>query len=145
MRALTGILPLLSLSLSLLACSGEAGPPGSTSMFPEEAYATMQGEQGAVTLEVRTAPTQPPGRGLVTVEYRIQDTAGAPLDGLDLQVLPWMPAMGHGASTHPLIEAEGEGRYLASKVSFFMPGSWELRSTISGAVEDRAIVTFQIH
>jgi hypothetical protein len=147
MRALIRSLPLFSLLLSplLLGCSGETGGEASSGAFPAEAYTTMVGEKGAVTFEIRTAPTQPPSRGLVTVEYRISDMAGAPLDGLDLQVLPWMPAMGHGASTDPSIEAKGEGRYLASKVSFFMPGSWELRSTVAGAVEDRAIVTFQIH
>lgn len=142
MRALLP-LPLL-ISTLLLGCSGEAGTPGQSSAFPEEAYATVPGEQGRATVEVRTAPTQPPHRGLVTVEYRISDAAGMPLDGLDLEVVPWMPAMGHGASTDPVVEAQGEGRYLASKVSLFMPGGWELRSTIKGPVEDRAIITFQI-
>ena len=50
------------------------------------------------------------------------DAAGAPKDGLDLAVVPWMPAHGHGASVKPTIVAMGNGKYLALNVSFFMPG-----------------------
>jgi hypothetical protein len=134
----------LSLLPLLLGCSSEPlGPGGET--FPAEPYVTVQSESGAVSIEVRTAPTQPPGRGLVTVDYLITGADEMPLDGVELQVVPWMPAMGHGASDEPLVEAQGEGHYQLSKVSLFMPGSWELRTKIAGPVEDSAIITFQIH
>lgn len=140
-----GLALLLLVAPWLGACSGDPAASGdATPTFPEEAYATVSGEEGAVSIALRTAPFQPPRRGLTTVEYRISGADGGPLDDVALEVVPWMPAMGHGASTKPVVEALGEGRYLVSKVSFFMPGAWELRSTIDGSVEDRANIAFQI-
>jgi hypothetical protein len=52
--------------------------------------------------------------------------------------------MGHGASIVPSITDEGSGRYVASDVDFFMPGTWELRTTLAGALQDSATPTFQI-
>ena len=48
-----------------------------------------------------------------------------------------MPAMNHGSST-PIVTAEGGGRYMATDVYFFMPGTWELRTTFTGATTDHA-------
>lgn len=129
-----------AVGLSLAGCSGEAAP-GDAESFPEAAYAAVTSDSGAVTFEVRTAPTQPPGRGRVTVEFAITE---GPAEGLSLDVVPWMPEMGHGASTVPVVEALPGGLYRASSVDFFMPGRWELRTAISGAVTDHAVVPFQI-
>ena len=137
---MTRIAALAVALLALAGCSVEAAG-GAAEGFPDAAYATVVSDGGALTIEVRTAPTQPPARGRVTVEYTV--TAG-PTDGLDLDVVPWMPDMGHGASTTPVVEALEGGRYRASGVDLFMPGRWELRTEISGAVRDSAIVTFQI-
>ncbi|APR83020.1 Hypothetical protein A7982_08369 [Minicystis rosea] len=133
----------LAASLSCLAliagCSSAEVPDEQT--FPEAPFATITSDEGAVTIEVRTAPTQPPTRGRVSVELTV---TGGPAEGLDLDVLPWMPDMGHGASTEPTIMPMGGGRYLVTGVNLFMPGRWELRTSISGAVTDRAVVPFQI-
>ena len=80
---------------------------------------------------MRTAPSQPPPRGTCTVEFVVTDAAGAPKDGLDVTLVPWMPAHGHGASVKPTIVAKGNGRYVATNVDFFMPGQWELRTSFS--------------
>jgi hypothetical protein len=128
-----------------LGCSGEprdAGEP-SADAFPEAPYATLKTDHGALTIEVRTSP-QPPSRGIISVEYTMTDTAGRRRDDLGLAVVPWMPDMGHGASTEPAVEAKGDGRYVVSRLSLFMPGRWELRTTISGLVEDSATVGLQI-
>ena len=52
--------------------------------------------------------------------------------------------MGHGASTKPLVEALGEGRYVATEVGLFMAGRWEHRTTSSGPLADRATIGLQI-
>ena len=137
----------LALSMLALGCSSETSSTasgGAETTFPAEPLATVTTEQD-MSIEVRTAPEQPPTRGLVDVELVVTDADGKPVDGLDLAVQPWMPQMGHGASTKPTIEAMGGGRYVVSKVAFFMPGLWELRTSIAGTTNDRATVNFQIH
>jgi len=123
-------------------CSSE--PAGSTTSFPDAPLATLTTQGGAFDVEVRTAPEQPPSRGLVSVEYRIKAHGGAPIDGLALAVVPYMPAMGHGASTRPSVSAEGGGRYVITGVELFMPGTWELRTQITGTQEDSAAPSFEI-
>lgn len=137
----------LALSMLVLGCSSEtsgAAGGGAATTFPAEPLATVPTEHG-LSIEVRTAPEQPPARGLIDVELVVNDADGKPLDGLDLAVQPWMPQMGHGASTKPTIEAMGGGHYVVSNVAFFMPGRWELRTSITGTLNDRATVNFQIH
>jgi len=139
----------LALGVFALGCTGESsgdsGGGGGAAVFPAAPLATVVTQGGAFHVEVRTAPEQPPKRGLITVEYVVTDNAGKPVDGLELGVQPWMPEMGHGASTKPSIEAKGEGHYVLSNVAFFMPGRWELRTSIAGAMNDSATVGFQIH
>jgi hypothetical protein len=136
----------LALSLFVLGCTGEssgsAGGGGAT--FPDAPLATLKSDQGGISIAVRTSPEQPPGRGLIDVELVATDANGAPLDGLELGVQPWMPEMGHGASTKPKIEAKGGGHYVVSDVALFMPGRWELRTSIAGPVNDSATVDLQI-
>ena len=138
----------LAFGLLLLGCTGESGTAaagGADPTFPSAPLTTLKTDHGALSFEVRTAPAQPPTRGLISVEIVATDANGKPVDGLDLAVQPWMPEMGHGASTKPSIEAKGGGHYLISDVACFMPGRWELRTTIAGAVKDSATVAFQIH
>lgn len=136
----------LALGVFALGCAGESGGSsgGGAATFPAEPLTTVKTADGTLSIAVRTAPDQPPARGLVTVEYVVTDADGKPVDGLDLSVQPWMPEMGHGASTKPTIDARGAGHYVVSDVAFFMPGRWELRTAIAGAVNDSATVDFQI-
>ena len=148
MRQVRSIVRALSLSLLLLGCGAEsgsaAGGGGAEATFPDAPLMVVKTDHGALSFEVRTSPSQPPTRGLITVEIVATDVDGKPVDGLDLTVQPWMPQMGHGASTKPTIEAKGRGRYVVSHVACFMPGRWELRTAIAGAVNDSATVAFQI-
>jgi predicted small secreted protein len=137
------LLAAVLVAAPLAGCSGDMGS-GSDVTFPAAPLAVMATEGGALHVEVRTAPDQPPSRGVVSVEYTITDEDGAPRDGLRIEVVPWMPDMGHGASVHPVVTAKGAGRYVVSDVELFMPGRWELRTSITGAAEDRATPAFQI-
>jgi hypothetical protein len=131
-----------------LGCAGETSGDGSdgdtNASFPQEALATVTSDAAKLSVAVRTAPEQPPSRGVIAVEYRIAGEDAAPVEGLTLSVVPWMPDMGHGASITPTVTAQGGGRYVISDVELFMPGRWDLRTTISGAAEDSVAPTFQI-
>ncbi len=131
--------PLLAgaLAFVLFACSSSKSIDESAG-FPADPLTSVPSDTGALRVAVRTAPAQPPQHGTCTVELTVTDAIGASKDGLSLDAVPWMPAMGHGAPTTPQVEAKGAGKYVVKNVDFFMPGDWELRLTFSGAVSDHA-------
>jgi hypothetical protein len=112
--------------------------------FPTAAYATVASQAGDVLYEARTAPSQPPSRGQIALLLSVKDANGAPIDGLALEVTPWMPAMGHGASVTPSITARGDGDYLVNNLVLAMPGAWELRvSTVADPTATVIPITVQ--
>jgi hypothetical protein len=113
--------------------------------FASDALMSVTTDSGALRIDVRTAPAQPPSRGLTSVQLVIRDAAsGAPKAGLSLAVTPWMPAHAHGASLQPSVAETTPGTYLVSDVDFFMPGTWELRTTLSGSIADHVEPSFDI-
>jgi YtkA-like protein len=133
-------LPVL---LVLSACS--SGTPASSSSFPAAAALTLTGDEGRLDISLWTAPAQPPQRGDNSVKLLVTSAStGAPVDGLTVSVVPWMPAMDHGTSVPPTVTPEGGGVYIVDHVSFFMAGEWELRTTFSDSVNDRVEPTFDV-
>jgi hypothetical protein len=133
---------LVPLAWASAACSGGTSPAGSGS-FPADPYTTMTSDSGALVVDVRTSP-QPPSRGTIEVQLTVTKAGdGTPVDGLSLAVEPWMPAMGHGTST-PTVAPQGGGVYLVTEVYLYMPGVWELRTTLAGATTDHATAQLTI-
>jgi hypothetical protein len=134
---------ILALGAVGIACSGPAASGGATD-FSGPPYATMASESGALQIAVRTSPA-PPSRGTNDVELTITNIAdGAARDDLTVAVSTWMPAMNHGAQTVPTVTAEGGGRYLVQTIDCFMPGRWELRTTLTGSTTDHATPALDI-
>jgi hypothetical protein len=134
----------LLLIASLAVCGCSSAPTSDEVTFPDAPLTTLTSDDGAFTVELRTWPDQPPSRGVDAAELTVRDKHGALVDGLAIDVVPWMPDMGHGISTKPSLTAEGNGRYVAQQIAFIMPGRWELRTTLKGAVEERVTPTFEI-
>jgi hypothetical protein len=137
--ALAGLLCLSACASDDSAAAGSVGDAGP--------FGTIASESGALSIEARTGPDQPPTRGLTTIDLDIADAqSGEPKDGLTLTVVPWMPAMGHGTSVKPALEAVGGGHYVISNVNMYMGGAWDLRIAISAAdaEADRATLHFKI-
>ena len=103
----------------------------------------LTSDSGALRIAVRFAP-DPPAVGSNAVELSFTDANGASLSGLGLSVVPWMPAHGHGTSVDPIVTEMTPGTFVATPVYLFMPGSWELRMTTSGTVDDTAKAAFEI-
>jgi nitrogen fixation protein FixH len=118
---------------ALTGCGGDASAP---SAAHSESFVS---QSGALTVTVDGEPI----RGVNTIVYEIRDTDGQPVDGLGFSVVPWMPAMGHGASVTPSVTPRGGGVYDVSNVVLFMPGRWELRTTFS-ATHDGVTPAFDI-
>jgi YtkA-like len=142
-------LAFLLLVHALLGCS--SGPEDTSTStgpltFVAQPLMTIASRSGQLQIDVRTAPQQPPSRGVQAVQLVILDAMTlTPETGLSLAVLPWMPAMGHGASLTPSVQEGPPGTYVISNVDFFMPGTWEVRTNISGdAMTDYTAPSFQI-
>jgi hypothetical protein len=139
--ALTTVWALIASAL-IVSCSDSSSDESGA--FPDTALATVTSTDGALRVEIRTTPDQPPTRGTIEVEYRVHDATGKAVSGLALDVQPWMPAHGHGASVVPSITDEGDGRYVAKNVTLFMAGSWELRTTVSGDPGESWVLPLEI-
>ena len=135
----------LGVGLLVVACGGGgSGDPGAVAAEPA---ATVTSDSGSYRVSVHSAPDAQPTRGVNTLQMvvtRVGD--GAPAVGLELGVVPWMPAMGHGASVKPSVHAEAApGVFTVTNVNLFMPGLWEIRTTIGGSASDHVTPTFEVH
>ena len=133
----------LLLAAVLCACSSSGAELGDVP-FPERPLLVATSDAGRASLEVRTAPEQPPMRGISKVELILTDEQRQRLSDVAIGVVTWMPAMGHGASHNPSVSSLGDGRYVLSDVELYMPGRWELRLDFSGSVDDQAVVSLDV-
>ena len=122
------ILPLLL----LIGCS--AAPPRVVE-FDSTPIETVRSTSGALSLAVY-APAAQSLRGASELELTISDASGVPIDGLTLDVVPWMPSHAHGTSVVTLVEPIGNGSYVVRDVNLFMPGRWQLRVSVTGPMSD---------
>lgn len=128
--------------LALAACSSSSVPE--TSGFSSAPLVTCTSSGGSLNIAVRTSP-QPPTEGVIEAQLTVTETAGgAPVDGLSIAVVPWMPSMAMGTSTVPTVTATGNGTYEVQQLSLTMAGEWELRLTFSGPVSDTADPSFNV-
>jgi hypothetical protein len=109
-------------------CADYSAGAGSNT-FPAQPVATVPTDSGARARGTHLAASAPE-RGVWQWSTR--------------RVVPWMPAMGHGASLAPVVTPEGGGKYVVSNVALFMAGSWQLRTNIIGRTDDSASVSCQI-
>ena len=138
---------VLGVFFDALSCGGGTVAPGSrngTMGMQPTAPTPLKSDAGDFLLTIQTDP-DPPIRGTNTVTYTVSDASARSVDGLTLAIVPWMPAHGHGTSVHPTIVPHGKGVYEIQDVLFFMPGLWELRSTLTSSVgPDHATPSFTI-
>ena len=129
----------------LAACGGGDAPAGYDPTMPPETppALTMTSESGTWVVSAWLYPERA-RKGANEVVFGIVDGAGAPADGLVVRTQPWMPAHGHGTSTVPTVSPQGAGLYWAMPVNLYMAGRWELRTTITGAVEDHVVLVVDV-
>jgi len=125
---------------SISGCSShEADPPLSFAAQPD-----MVVTGSALSVEVRASP-DPPWEGIVAIELTVTNIGEATAqDGLNIAMVPWMPAHDHGTSLVPVVTAESNGKYLVTDVDFFMAGHWELQTTFSGSAMDYVAPAYDV-
>jgi len=139
------LLALAAVAGFVVACSGSAAPSESSTEYSKDPLLTLKTESAGLDVEVRTLPSQPPVLGNSSVQLIFRDPAtGEAQSGLDLQVVPWMPAMGHGSSVTPTVTETEPGSYELTGLVMFMPGTWQLRTTLTGPVADHVVPSFQV-
>lgn len=142
LRAVSFLWVLVALSLVVSACGGTEDD--GEIEFPDTSLVQLKSESGALWLDLRSSP-QPPEQGTNHfLAYIVRSKGYRPVTGLDLEVEAWMPAHDHGSPSEPVVEEEGQGRYLIRNVAFHMAGEWELILRIRGPEEDRFVVGLQI-
>ncbi len=133
---------LIGLATTGLLTSGCSSAEASTDpgAISQTEAAVVTSDEGSYRISVHSAPDALPSRGVNTLRLvvtRMSD--GAPVSDLTLDVVPWMPAMGHGASVKPSVEPGPDpGSYTIHNVNLFMPGLWEIRTTIGASTPARS-------
>lgn len=106
---------------------------------------SLDSTSGALHVEVTSEPSSAPVRGSNRIYFEVSaNDTGEPADGLVMQMVPFMPAMGHGSSSEPSSSELGGGRYAFDDVLLTMPGVWELRTSISGTASDYVAPRFDV-
>ncbi len=136
---------LLGLALAAAGCSSGSGDPavsadpdsGGDALAADPRFANAPNSEvnstsGALHVALRTSP-YPATLGPTAFEITVTDVAtGAPVDGLTLDVTPWMPAHGHGTTTKPVPTPTGFGRYATTTANISMVGKWILKINLTG-------------
>jgi hypothetical protein len=130
----------LAAAMLAVGCSASSPEP-TTTEFETAQIATVTSANGAYVVTV-----YPPAGGLVqgidTLKALVTDAhSNAPIDGLTVEIVPWMPTMGHGSSAIPIVTAAGSGAYLVTDLTLFMPGTWQLRTTLG---DDSALISVEV-
>jgi len=145
LRALVIASLVTAAGVAAAACS--AGGSADTGTFAATPATVLTSNAGSFRIAMHSAPDAQPSRGVNALRLVVTKVAdGTPAVGLQVDVVPWMPAMGHGASVKPSVTPGIEpGVYIVDNVNLFMPGLWEIRATIGGAAQpDHATAQFEV-
>jgi len=108
------------------------------SAHPEPPARVLLSESGLLRFELRTPSGVARGTNDVLLHVAEADSE-TPSDELVLEMLPFMPAMGHGSGVSPQVTPLGSGDYAFSEVVLNMGGRWQLRTSISGERSDHVV------
>ncbi len=83
--------------------------------------------------------------GVNTFDVVLQDKNGKEVTGAEMNVVPWMPEMGHGVFDKPVVKEKGGGTYSVENVVLIMEGRWEMRLKIKkDNAEDNVTFAFPV-
>jgi hypothetical protein len=113
-------LTLAGLLLALPACGDGGGDESNSGGGATPSESGLY--QGTFTFDPDPSIT-----GDNTLHAMLSTAEGEAVTDATVSVEPWMPSMGHGSSTTPVVHDMGEGNYHIESLTFTMPGSWEVR------------------
>jgi len=68
--------------------------------------------------------------GVNSFDVIVHDKNDRDVTGAEVEVVPWMPEMGHGVFEKPVVKERGGGTYSVGNVVLIMEGRWEMRLKI---------------
>ncbi len=108
------------------------------------AFTSLTSEKGSFVIELTLAEKELRA-GPNILDIVLRDGSGNGVQGAQLSIVPWMPAMGHGVWDKPRVRERGGGRYHVDNVAIIMSGVWELKVGVkAGAATDRAVFSFPV-
>jgi|ERR1700722_15817 YtkA-like len=123
---------------SVLSCT-------SSSPASSDGTASLMSDQGKIKVLVRAVPLGPMNAGNDAVELTLTDPkTGKPIENEKIELVPFMPTMGHGTDVTPVIADMGKGVYSCTNVNLIMPGEWQLRFKFMSPVSDSAAPDFEV-
>jgi hypothetical protein len=154
MIKILGLTGLMALAVgacgSSPAAPADAAPGGGADQFvdcstdtramPYQSGMQVMSKMGLFTLTLVESVPGPPVKGTNVWTVKVTETAsGAPMDGLSIGVVPWMPDHEHGSKVVEVTPA-GAGSYTLQPVHLYMSGSWDVQFTIAGPSTDTASI-----
>jgi hypothetical protein len=130
-------LMVASAAIFVVGCGQPATPTAPALVFSGAPALTVSSASGQLSIGIWWSPPQPTV-GYDATQLVITDSTGAPVSGLTLTIIPWMPAHGHGASVVPTVSETAPGVYVATPLDFFMAGDWELMTAIARSTDGGA-------
>jgi hypothetical protein len=83
--------------------------------------------------------------GVNTFDIIVHDKNGKEVTGAEINVVPWMPEMGHGVFDKPVVKEKGGGTYNVENIVLIMEGRWEMRLKIKkDNAEDNVTFAFPV-
>lgn len=127
---------------AMLAVGCSASSPPAMTTFATTPIGEATSSSGAYVVKMY-GPANQDGlvRGINTIQTVITQAGSPAPDSMNLAIVPWMPAMGHGTSAVPEVTPMGAGTYVVTDLVLFMSGTWQLRTSLR---DDSAIITVVI-
>ena len=150
MNALCSILTG-ALALSLAGCSSDSGSDFADAGFNcdletrDDTYSMGMSKPGTAGYQVvlMDSTPAPPAKGNNDWQLQIVDDTGAPADGMDVTVTPFMPDHNHGTPIESEVTPTGSnGEYSVTPVNLWMPGLWRVTVDIGDGSGDVDAVEF---
>lgn len=111
---------------------------------PYAAEYAQKTEKGLFSLEM-TVGGKSLTSGVNALDIVVRDKSGKGVEGGELTVTPWHPALGHGVLDKPVVTERGSGKYQIRNIAISMTGRWELKIDVrKGSSRDRAVFAFDV-
>ena len=92
---------------------------------------------GTFTIKLLDSSPGPPVKGNNVWNLEIDDaSSGAPVDGLAIDVTPWMPDHNHGTSAAVGVMPAGGGDYTLMPIYLYMSGFWQVKMNLTATAND---------
>jgi len=136
----------LAISTWIAGCGADVATSDEPPVFSGPALQSVDSALAGYRVAVRAFPLTP-RKGTNAFEFTVTAVDPQSPPAMAMTLLPWMPVHAHGTSVLPIVVATAPDVFVATRVSLYMAGIWELRAGFqdaAGAHVDDATSVFEI-